>query len=122
MTRLVAGVLVLWESLHFATEALTVVPTIVHRGWPAALELAAHALVAAVAAAGGFAVWNHSAHARPLGSVAVVASSARTLQSLYWSTLPSATMPGDEILMSAVAIVAAVVALTIINSAKHAST
>ena len=116
MTRLVAGALVFWESLHFASEALTVVPTIVHRGWPAAVELALHAVVAAIAAAGGLALWNKNAHARPLASIAVVASLTRTLQSLYWSTLPSATVPGDEILMSAVAIIAAAVALTIINA------
>ena len=53
MIRVVAALLLIWEPLNFAVEALTALPTIVYRGWMAATELAAHGVVAAVATVGG---------------------------------------------------------------------
>ena len=114
MIRIVAAVLLVWEPLNLASEALAVLPTIVHRGWLAGAELALHGLVAALAAAGGLALWNRTPHAPRLASVGIIASLARTIQSLYWSTLPRGTMPGDEALTALIAVSLAVVALTVV--------
>lgn len=96
MPRVVALLLLVWEPLRFASEALGVFATIPYRGILAVLELVAHGGVAALAAAAGLALWNGAPDARRLASLAILASLARVIQSLYWSRLPSSTMPGDE--------------------------
>ena len=114
MSRVVAALLVVWEPTNFAVEALTVLPTITYRGWLAALELACHAVVAAIAAAGGLALWNRTTGAHRIALTAIVATVARTVQSLYWSVLPNATMPGDEPLITAIALVVGALAIFIV--------
>ena len=96
MARVVALLLLVWEPLRFASEALGVLATIPYRGLLAIIELLAHGVVAALAAAAGLALWNGAPDARRLASLAILASVARVIQSLYWSRLPSSTMPGDE--------------------------
>ena len=115
MTRIVAAVLLAWEPLTFAAEALTVLPTIVYRGDAAMLELAAHGIVAAVAAAGGLALWNGTPSASRLATLAIVLSVFRTIQSLYWSTLPTATVPGDEPVIAAVTVVIGLAGLAVVR-------
>ena len=113
-------ILLLWEPINFAGEALTVLPTIIYRGVVPALELAIHGSIAALAAAGGLALWNAAPSPR-LATAAIVAASARTIQSLYWSTLPHNVMPGDEsgILVATVAIAAA--ALIVVRRSVRSS-
>ena len=114
MIRAVALLLLLWEPLNFAVEALNVLPTIAHRGWLPALELAAHALVAALAASAGLALLNRTPSARTLALLAIAAALVRTLQSIYASTLPSQTPPGQEPLLAAVAVTIAIVSAVIV--------
>ena len=82
--------------MNFANEALTVLPSITFRGVTPALELLVHGVVAALAAAGGLALWNGAPSAARLGSAAMIAAVMRTIQSVYFSTLPHNVMPGDE--------------------------
>jgi hypothetical protein len=114
----VAALLILWEPLRFAREALIVLPTIGDRGALPAFELVAHGVVAAVCAAAGFALWNSSPDARKLAALAIAAAVVRAIQSLYWSALPTDTVPGDEPLIAVVAVVAGAGALAVLSRAK----
>jgi len=112
--RIVALLLIAWEPLRFANEALTVLPTITARGGLAAIELLVHGAVAAICAGAGLALWNSSPDGRKLGAIAVGAAASRAVQSLYWSALPNNTVPGDEPLiagLTAIVAVGAIVAL-----------
>jgi hypothetical protein len=113
--------LLLWEPMNFAGEALTVVPTIVYRGLLPAIELSTHGLVAALAAAAGLALWSNTPAARRLGTVAIIAAAARTLQSLYVSRLPNNVVPGDEPAIALVTMVVAAMALAIVNRSERPS-
>ena len=115
MLRLIAIVLIAWEPLHFAAEALAVLPTIAYRGSLAILELVVHGLVAALSAAAGFALFNGAPDGRRLGMVGVGAVAVRTIQSLYLSVLPNNTPPGLEPVYAAVAIGVAIVGIAILR-------
>ena len=105
MSKLVAVLLIAWEPLRFAREALQVLPSIPDRGWLAAVELFAHAGTAALSAGAGFALWNGTPDAGRIATCAVLVLMARTVQSVYWSVLPNNTMPGDEPFTIGVALV-----------------
>jgi hypothetical protein len=122
VTRVIAALLLVWEPLNFAVGALTVLPTIVYRGWVPGVELACHAGVAAIAAAGGLSLWNGGHHAVRLATVSIIAVVTRIIQSLYWSTLPSATIPGSEPLTAAVALLAGATSLALLYRTSHVST
>ncbi|MEO5897543.1 MAG: hypothetical protein ABIS06_17775 [Vicinamibacterales bacterium] len=107
--------------MNFAGEALTVVPTIVYRGLLPAFELAAHGVVAALAAAAGLAIWNSAPAALRLGTVAIIASAARTVQSLYFSRLPNNVVPGDEPTIAMASVVVAALALAVISRSERSS-
>jgi hypothetical protein len=93
----------------------------VYRGLVPAFELAIHGVIAALAAAAGLAIWNHAPAARNLGTVAIVASAARTVQSLYFSRLPNNVVPGDERTIAVATVVIAAIALTIISRSERSS-
>jgi len=101
--------------MNFAGEALTVLPTITYRGAAPAIELTLHGLIAALAAAGGLALFNDAPSATRLGGAAILAVAARTVQSLYFSTLPHNVMPGDESSIAVVTVVIAALALIAIR-------
>jgi hypothetical protein len=107
-----------WEPTRFATEALSVLSTITYRGAVAAAELILHGCVAALCAAAGMALWNSGPDARRLASIAIMAAVARYLQSLYWSTLPDNTPPGDEVPRAAVGVIVGAVAMVVIRSSR----
>jgi hypothetical protein len=115
MLRLVAVLLMAWEPLRFAGEALQVLPSIGYRGAVAAIELLAHAGVAALSAGAGFALWNQAPDARRLATIAVIVIVARAVQSLYWSVLPNDTIPGDEPFAIGVALVAGALMLAMVR-------
>ena len=115
MTRVIAALLIAWEPLRFASEALAVLPTISFRGSVAVLELLAHGVVAAAAAAAGFALLNRAPDGPRLATFAVIAVAFRTVQSLYFSVLPDNTSPGTEPLYVAVTAVVAIAAVVILR-------
>lgn len=114
-----AALLLFLEPLHFAFEALGVLPTLTYRGVPATIELIAHGSVAALCAAAGLALWNGAPDASRLASIAIVTAVARTLQSLYLSALPNNTRPGDEPIVAATAIVVGLIALVLVRRTRR---
>ena len=121
MIRVVAALLLLWEPLNFAAVASAVLPTVRYRGWVAVTELAAHAVVAAIATAGGLALWNKTSSARRLASIAILFSVARTIQATWWSVLPSAVVPGSESVIVLLTILIAAISLTLVNTSRQFS-
>jgi|SRR5687767_9372588 len=120
MLHLVA-LLLLFEPMHFALEAMRVLPTIAYRGPVAIVELVTHALVAALATGGALALINHSPVATRVATAAIVASGVRVLQSLYWTALPSDTIPGQHAVSATVAIVFGTVSVWAVRRAGRAS-
>ena len=113
--------LLLWDPLNFAVKALIVLPTIAYRGWLPAAELLVFAGVAAVAAAAGLGLLNGTPASHRLATVAVLASCARTIQSVSFSALPSETVPGQEPYVIVAALTFAIVALAIIRRSARSS-
>lgn len=89
-------VLIAWEPVKLARELMSTLGSIGMRGPSAVIELIVHTAVAALAVAAGRALWDGSPHGPRLAQLAVIASATSALQSLYWSSLPSQTMPGDK--------------------------
>lgn len=100
--------LVAWEPLRIASEFQASIGTIGARGPWASAELLAHAAVAALCVASGWALWNLSPAGPRLAMYALPASAAASVQSLYWSMLPHQTSPGEPLPLSILAIVNAV--------------
>jgi hypothetical protein len=117
MLRIVSVLLIAWEPLRFAGEALRVLPSIGYRGAIAGVELLLHAVVAALSAGAGFALWNGTPDARRIATIAVIVMMARAVQSVYWSVLPNSTKPGDEVWTAGVALVVGIVMLAVVR--KH---
>ena len=115
MIRVLGAFLIFWEPLHFAAEALGVLPTIAYRGAIAIGELILHGIVAALSTAAGLALFNGSPAGRRLATFAVLAVPARTIQSLYFSVLPNNTTPGAEPVYAGLAVAAAVVAILVLS-------
>jgi hypothetical protein len=95
--------LLAWVPLNYAAEASRTLPTIGGRGPAAAIELAVHGLVTAMAAGAGWMAWMQHPRARWASSGAVVAASATSVQSLYWSALPHAVPPGMTLPLALIA-------------------
>ena len=89
--------LLLWRPLDFAVELTTALPSLGMRGALGAIELGLHAVVAALAVAAVQALSVASPAAVKLAAIALLASAAATVQSLYWSVLPHQTIPGDAL-------------------------
>lgn len=86
--------LYIWEPLRVAGELLQSLSTIGMRGAPAAAELIVHGMVAALAVAAAWSLWNGADHGPALAILALALSAAVSVQSLYWSRLPRQTPPG----------------------------
>lgn len=121
MRSLLAVALLLWDPLNFAVKALAVLPTIAYRGWLTALELLVFAAVAALCAAAGLALLNGSPASFRLATVAVLASCARTIQSVSYTTLPSELVPGQEPYVIIAALTFTIVALAVIRWSARSS-
>lgn len=92
-----AGFLMLWEPMRVAAEFQSSVGTLAMRGWVGSAELVVHAAVAAFCVASGWALWNGNPAGPSVAAVAVAVSAATTVQSLYWSSLPHQTVPGEQL-------------------------
>lgn len=99
---LLSAYLMAWVPLNFAAELASVLPSLRVRGPAAAVELLLHGVVAVFAFAAGRAVWSGGEDAWRFASIAVTCSTLVGIQSLYWSSLPSQTKPGDELPLSIV--------------------
>ena len=97
---LLSVILLVWQPRNFAIELTTTLPSLSMRGAVAIVELLAHGAVAALCVAGGWSLWIARPHGPTLAALALIASAAVGVQSLYWSVLPSQTMPGDHLPMA----------------------
>ncbi len=113
--------LLVWEPLNFAARAMTVLPTLGYRGFVPGVELFVHAIVAALNAAAGLAVLNGTPASHRLATVAVLASCARTIQSVSFTSLPTDTVPGHEPYIVIAALTLAVLALAVIRRSTRSS-
>ena len=119
MRHLIALLLFL-EPLHFAAEALRVLPTLPYRGAVAVFELVVHGLFAAIAAGGAAALLNGAPAAPRVATIAVILSVGRVLQSLFWSVLPGDTVPGEAAYSATVAVLVGLLMIVGINRRKTA--
>lgn len=119
--RLLGVLLLVWEPLNFAAQAMTVLPTLAARGLVPGVELLLHGIVAALSAAAGLAVLNGTPASHRLATVAVLASCARTIQSVSFTSLPSETVPGQEPYVVIAALTLTVLALAIIRRSTRSS-
>jgi hypothetical protein len=94
---LLSVILLVWQPRNFAIELLTTLPSLGMRGAVALVELLAHGAVAVLCVAAGWALWTATPHGPALAAVALIVSAIAGVQSLYWSILPSQTMPGDHL-------------------------
>jgi hypothetical protein len=94
---LLSAYLLVWVPLNFAAELASVLPSVAVRGAVAAIELVVHGGVAAIAFAAGWALRSGNDDALGFASLAVGLSTFAAVQSLFWSSLPSQTMPGDHL-------------------------
>jgi hypothetical protein len=104
MLGVLIAVLLVWMPLTFAGEIAATLPSLWMRGPATVLELILHGLVAALAVAAGLALARRDPHGPAFAEIALAASSTLVLQSVFWSALPSQTMPGDRPLLAAVAL------------------
>jgi hypothetical protein len=96
--------LFVWEPRKLAGEVGASLGTIAMRGPSAVVELLVHAAVAAVAVAAAWALWIGNPRAPAIAVAALAASAVTAVQSLYWSSLPGHTMPGDQLPLALVAV------------------
>lgn len=91
--------------MSIAAELGAVLPSLGLRGPVAAIELGVHGAAAALAAAGGWSLWTGAPHGVALARAALVTNAVVSVQSLYWSVLPSQTRPGDELALATLSLV-----------------
>lgn len=108
-----------WEPLRIAAELLQALPTLDMRGWPAIAELIGHAVAAAVCVAGALALWNGAEHGPGLAIVALALSAGVSVQSLYWTRLPSQTPPGAHLTLATIAVVHASAWIVYLSAARR---
>jgi hypothetical protein len=98
--RVLSVVLMVWFPANYAIELITTLPSLGMRGSPAVAELLVHGAAAALSFAAGWSLSVGNAAGIPLARTALVATAVTGVQSLYWSSLPSQTKPGDELPIS----------------------
>jgi len=96
--------LFVWEPRKLAGELSGSLGTLEMRGPGAVVELVGHAGVAALTVAAAWALWIGNPRAPAFATVALAASAAAAVQSLFWSALPGQTMPGDHLPLAFLAV------------------
>jgi hypothetical protein len=119
LRRLLAAVLLIWQPLNFAAAASSALPMMAFRGPLAAIELLVHGLIAALSVAAGSALWHSRPHGPGLATLALGGIAASSVQSLYWSTLPSQTQPGTEFPLAAFAVVHSALWIAFLYATSH---
>jgi hypothetical protein len=116
---LLCAALLLWRPLGYLVELPQSLPSLGMRGTAGAIELVFHGIVAALAVAASQALWNERPSGPMLAAVALIASAAATVQSLYWTALPHQTVPGSERVIAALAIAHAAIWLVYLRRSRR---
>jgi hypothetical protein len=111
--------LFVWEPMRIAGEFEGSIRTMGMRGPWAAVELLAHAAVAALCVASAWALWMRNPAGPRLATYAVVFSAAVSVQSLFWSALPHQTVPGEHVPFAILAIANAAAWLTYLTRSRR---
>jgi hypothetical protein len=119
LVRFLAVYLIGWVPLGFIGELLVTVPSIDMRGVPSVVELGAHGLVAMLSFTAGWMLWSGAPAALPLAAVAAVATGMVSVQSVYWTVLPTNIAPGEELPLTVLAFGRTAVWLVIIRAAHR---
>jgi hypothetical protein len=93
----------------FAIELLSTLPSMGMRGAIAWIELALHGAVAVLCAVAGRMIRLGTPAASPLAVGGIIARAAVTIQSLFWTRLPTDVAPGTRGVFTALACVNAAV-------------
>lgn len=101
---LLCGYLAVWQPLTQASEVSATLGTLGIRGAAGVFELTVHAAIRAFAVAAGWGLWTENPKAPVFAEIALAACAVASVQSLYWTRLPSNTMPGDRLPLAIVAI------------------
>jgi len=102
--RLLRLVLNVWQPATFAAELLMSIGSLGMRGAPAIIELFAHGASAALSVAASMALANDNPAGPSMAGAALVTAAILGVQSLYWSSLPHHTMPGDKLPLAIVTV------------------
>jgi hypothetical protein len=97
-------VLYIWQPVTFAGELLLSLGSLGMRGAPAVIELLAHAGSAGLSVAASRALTNENPAGPWMAAVALTVAAILGVQSLYWSSLPHNTMPGDKLPLAALTV------------------
>ena len=119
MLVLLCAALLLWRPLGYIVELPQALPSLGMRGAPGAIELLFHGAVAALAVAAAQALWNERPSGPMLAAVALIASAAAAVQSLYWTALPHQIVPGTERVFAALAIGHAAIWLVYLSRSRR---
>jgi hypothetical protein len=95
------AVLLLWRPLDFAMELPLTLPSLGMRGIAGGAELLLHGAVAVLAVAAVRALAGALPNGPTLAAAALVASAGASIQSLFWSALPTQVVPGSELPLAA---------------------
>jgi hypothetical protein len=101
---LLCAYLGVWRPMTMASEVSATLGSLGMRGPAGVSELSVHAAVTAFAVAAGWGLWIGNPKAPVFAEMALVACALASVQSLYWTRLPSDTMPGDRLPLAIVAI------------------
>lgn len=99
------AVLLLWRPLDFAMELPLTLPSLGMRGIAGGAELLFHGAVAVLAIAAVRALAGALPIGPTLAAAALVASAGASIQSLFWSALPTEVVPGSELPLAALSTV-----------------
>jgi hypothetical protein len=117
--QLLSSYLFVWVPGMFAIELLSTLPSMGMRGAIAWIELALHGAVAALCAVAGRMIRLGAPAASPLGAGAIIVRAAVTIQSLFWTRLPTDIAPGTRGAFTALACVNAAVWLGVVAWTRH---
>ena len=94
--QLLSSYLLVWVPGMFAIELLSTLPSIGMRGAIAGIELAVHGVVAALCAVAGRMIRLGTPAASALAAAGIAARAVVTIQSLFWTRLPTNVAPGTR--------------------------
>ena len=107
--QLLSSYLLIWAPGMFALELLSALPSMGMRGMPAWIELVVHGAVAIVCGVAGRMIRIGTPAAPALAMWGILARAAISIQSLFWTTLPSEVAPGTRGPLTALACINALV-------------
>ena len=115
LVLLLCAYLLAWVPLGTGIELLATLPSVAVRGPLAAIELAAHVVVALLSVIAGRMVLMRAPAGRSFAFAAVICAGATAVQSRVVSALPRDVAPGNRVPLVALAVILTVFWLIVIG-------